>query len=201
MKKTGFLLLVAAAAGVTGFGLFASGYEYRETEYQEASEHEDGRDYRERAGGSTPAYMSDSGYVLYKSECGDCHLAYPPSMLPAAAWEGVMGSLADHFGDNAELDVATADRIGAFLSDNAAGKARSEYGERTKRAVRRGAPPLRITQTDYFRGQHHEIPAKIVTGNAAVGSFSRCDACHVDAEKGDFSEHRVRIPGVGRWDD
>ena len=40
--------------------------------------------------------------------------------------------------------------------------------ERTWRATRGRPPLLRMTQTDYFRGQHHEIPAKMVTGNPAV---------------------------------
>lgn len=32
-------------------------------------------------------------------------------------------------------------------------------------------------------------------------SFSNCNACHQGAEAGVYNEHRVRIPGVGRWDD
>jgi len=32
-------------------------------------------------------------------------------------------------------------------------------------------------------------------------SFSNRNACHQGAEAGVYNEHRVRIPGVGRWDD
>ena len=49
--------------------------------------------------------------------------------------------------------------------------------------------------------EHNEIPARFVTANPKVNSFSQCDACHIDAEQGSFNEHDVRIPGYGRWDD
>ena len=97
--------------------------------------------------------------------------------------------------------AATASQIGAYLAAHSAGKSRGEYGGRSWRATRDRNPPLRISETDYFRGQHHEIPAKMVTGNPDVVSFSRCETCHQGAEQGDFDEHGVRIPGHGRWDD
>jgi hypothetical protein len=128
-------------------------------------------------------------------------MAYPPTMLPASSWRGMMGSLESHFGDNAELDAVTTERIALFLTQHGAGRGKGEYAERSWRATRGLPPPLRITLTDYFRGQHHEIPAKMVAGNPEVVSFSRCEACHAGAAQADFDEHRVRIPGYGRWDD
>jgi hypothetical protein len=61
--------------------------------------------------------------------------------------------------------------------------------------------PLRISQTRWFRAQHHEIPVKMVSNNPGIGNFSRCDACHTRSAQGSFNEHEVRIPGYGRWDD
>ncbi len=29
-------------------------------------------------------------------ECGECHLAFPPQMLPARSWDKLMGDLASH---------------------------------------------------------------------------------------------------------
>jgi len=204
MKKTLISLLVAGIVGTAAVGLIASEYD-EEHGYHERERHgerdDDDDDRHEHQGGAGVAYLSNAGYALYKTECGDCHMAYPPTMLPADSWQEMMISLDDHFGDNAELDAATASQIGAYLAANAAGKGGGEYGERAWRATRDRTPPLRISQTDYFRGQHHEIPAKMVTGNPDVVSFSRCETCHRGAEQGDFDEHGVRIPGYGRWDD
>lgn len=137
----------------------------------------------------------------YTSECGACHLAYPPQFLPARSWERIMDGLADHFGDNAELPPTEVDTLRAYLAANA--------GDRPGQAPRRGfvaslAPnevPLRITETPYFRRQHHEIPPQLVQNNQQVASFANCQACHRDAEKGSYDEDRVAIPGHGRWED
>lgn len=31
------------------------------------------------------------------AECGDCHFAFPPVLLPARSWKKLMGNLKDHF--------------------------------------------------------------------------------------------------------
>jgi hypothetical protein len=87
------------------------------------------------------------------------------------------------------------------LDRNSAGRAPGAYSERTWRAARGRPPLLRITESDYFRGQHYEIPAKMVTGNPEVKSFSRCEVCHSRADRGVFNEHEVRRPGYGRFND
>ncbi|HPQ24397.1 MAG TPA: cytochrome C, partial [Gammaproteobacteria bacterium] len=40
---------------------------------------------------------------LYLQECGSCHFAYQPGLLPARSWNNLMGGLENHFGENAEL--------------------------------------------------------------------------------------------------
>jgi hypothetical protein len=205
MKKLLTPLLVTIGVAIATVGLVAS----ERGERDEAHEHEyggerHGLDSRERSredGGAGPAYFSDTGYELYKTECGSCHMAYPPFMLPAASWNRIIGALGDHFGDDAELDAATAGQIADFLARNSAGGGRGDYAEGTGPAIKSRMPPPRITSTDYFRGQHHEIPAKMVTDNPDVGSFARCETCHEGAERGDFDERGVRIPGYFRWDD
>jgi len=205
MKKTLILLFVVAAVGTAAVGCVADEYEDSDEAYER--DHKGERDHheeyegRQRTRGTSPSFRSAPRYALYRTECGDCHMAYPPTLLPDASWRDMMSSLEDHFGDNAELDPETADRVAAFLTRNSAGTGGGEYGERSWRATRGLAPPSRITQTDYFRGKHHEIPRKMVADNPDVGSFSRCESCHRHAEQGDFDEHGVRIPGYGRWDD
>ena len=44
----------------------------------------------------------------YATECGACHLAYPPALLPARSWQRLMAGLDTHFGSDASLDAATA---------------------------------------------------------------------------------------------
>jgi hypothetical protein len=135
----------------------------------------------------------------YRTECGGCHLAYPPRLLPAAGWGRVMGTLSTHFGDDASLDQATSAELLDYLKANAADRAlQARPGAKTPTAGE-GAP--RITQTRHFLRKHDEVPTYLVTGNPKVGSFSNCQACHGGAAQGDFDEDSVRIPGLGRWED
>lgn len=144
----------------------------------------------------TSAPLSASG-GKYQAECGSCHMAYPPRLLPAATWTAIMNRLDDHFGDNAELAPAVRGELTRYLAAHARPRAR-DFATRYDGSH---AGPLRITERRWFRREHHEISARMVTGNDRVRSFSNCTACHADAARGRFDEHGVRIPGYGRWDD
>ncbi len=119
----------------------------------------------------------------WKTECSACHLAYPPQLLPAESWRTMMTQLDKHFGADASLDAKTTAEISAFLQANAA---------RTKRETT-GKPPLRITETRWFKQEHDEVPAR-VWSSKSVKQPSNCAACHTQAERGDFSERSLRIP-------
>lgn len=151
-----------------------------------------------RLAGPDVAPASD---LLYVEECGACHFAYPPGLLPARSWERVMTGLSDHFGDNAELPAETAGKIRTYLAANAADRAPNRRGAWLLRGLGPNDAPLRITELPAFRGEHREIPARLVADNEDVGSLSRCEACHTRAAKGYYNDHDVRIPGYGRWDD
>lgn len=118
----------------------------------------------------------------WQAECGSCHVAYPPSLLPADSWRAVMAGLDKHFGVDASVDAKAAAEIGAFLERNA-GRGRGTTAR----------PVLRITETAWFRHEHDEIGAA-VWKNPKVKSPANCAACHVGAEQGNFSEHDVRVP-------
>lgn len=139
---------------------------------------------------------------IYQEECGACHMAYPPGLLPSASWRRIMNELEDHFGESAELDEQTTQILTGFLDENAAD--RSNY--RRSRAMMNkiqspdGLAPLRITDLPYFRHEHDEIPQRIIK-LPEVGSLSQCNACHLNAERGSFNEHEISIKGVGRRDD
>ena len=119
----------------------------------------------------------------WASECGACHVAFPPRLLPAASWRAVMSGLDNHFGDNASLDAKSAQEIGAFLERNAG----------SSRHASPGKPVLRITETRWFKREHDEVSAR-TWKNPKVKSAANCAACHTQAEKGNYSEHNIRIP-------
>ncbi len=141
--------------------------------------------------------------ALYADECGSCHFAYPAGLLPSLSWQKVMAGLADHFGDNAELDIQTQNKITEYLIDNAAET--SDY--RRSRAIMYSLKttdkpsPLRITETPYFIREHREIPRRIINLPEVGGSLSQCTACHQNAGKGSFNEGEIVINGFGRWED
>lgn len=139
--------------------------------------------------------------VLYAEECGSCHMAYPPGLLPARSWEKLMGKLEDHFGDNAELPQEDAAAITGYLVGNAADRSNYRRSLRLAASIAPWDTPQRITRIPYFMHEHHEIPPQLVTGNPQVKSLSQCQACHRQAEAGSFNEHEIDIPGYGRVED
>lgn len=136
----------------------------------------------------------------YRTECAACHMAYSPGLLPARSWEKMMAGLDNHFGDNAELDPETAAAIQKYLVENAADRVDYRRSAKINRSIGKNATPLRISETPYFTEKHDEIPARMVKDNPKVKSFANCAACHTEAEKGDFNEHHVRIPGFENAD-
>ena len=42
-------------------------------------------------------------------ECGECHMAFQPALLPAESWRRIMTGLSDHFGEDARERKRTPD--------------------------------------------------------------------------------------------
>lgn len=127
----------------------------------------------------------------YKAACGDCHIAYHPSLLPAASWTATMDGLTRHFGENATLDPEEDRAVRAYLVANAA----EAFDTRPANRLRRVDPaqPLRITAAPFWRRTHDDIP-NAVFATKAVGGRGNCAACHGDAEKGLFNPLAIDIP-------
>lgn len=121
------------------------------------------------------------------AECGSCHLAYPPSMLPAASWKKMMGELDRHFGDDASLDPQAAAAITRYLTANAGDAVGSAYGRKLLRGVAIGSAPQRITTLSKWVNEHREVP-KADWIKKDVGSKANCVACHREAERGYFDD-------------
>ncbi len=122
-------------------------------------------------------------------ECGTCHIAYPPGMLPTDSWRKIMAGLETHFGLDASLTAEENEEITAFLVDNS-----SEYW---------GAEPvplgntdsMRITKTDWFQRKHNSyVVSPDIWENPAVKHPANCAACHRQAKCGDFGEQNRRVP-------
>ncbi len=149
--------------------------------------------------------IAPATHAGYLQECGSCHLAYPPGVLPAASWSQILApeSLVDHYGDDASLPDGLVAELRAYLMANAAdGSARvRERAFAVPGASRSDSGLPRLTETPYFVRKHHAIPAHLVTDNPEVGSFSQCNRCHLGVDEGIFDEGQVDIPGFGRWKD
>ena len=131
----------------------------------------------------------------WKAECSSCHMAYPPGYLPERSWRKLMTGLDKHFGENAGLDPVTTREITDYLVSNSAERSSDRRAGRFLGSLAADAVPLRITETPYFRRKHdsREISPE-VWKRPKVGSPANCTACHVGAERGDFSERNVKIP-------
>lgn len=125
--------------------------------------------------------------ALVKEECGSCHLAFPPSMLPASSWRRMMNELDQHFGDNAALDPAVAAKITAYLTTNAGDAGGRRYSAKWLRGVDLASAPQRITELPKWQREHREISAADWR-QQDVRSKANCTACHTDAERGYYEE-------------
>lgn len=139
----------------------------------------------------------------YLKECGECHFAYQPGLLPSRSWKKLLSAdaLKDHFGDNAELDKNTLQTIYDYAVENAADKSYYKRSRKIALTTAEGDAPLRITEVRYIKRKHGEIPEKMVKGNKDVKSLSNCNKCHTQADKGVFDEDTVSIPNYPDWDD
>lgn len=140
---------------------------------------------------------------LYQEECGACHFAYQPGLLPARSWNRLMSNkeLSDHFGEDIVFDEQSiVNELTNYLISNAADTAPYKRSRKIMNSLGRNEAPLRVTDTAYIIRKHRDIPKRLVT-QKEVGSIANCEACHKSADKGSFDDDNVKIPGYGRWDD
>lgn len=138
--------------------------------------------------------------ALYLKECGSCHFAYQPGLLPQNAWNKMMNNLENHFNTDATLAEEDFISISNYLKNNSAEK-NMDY-KRSSRIVNslRGRPiPDSISQTPYMIEKHSEIRPSLITQKEVKGIFN-CIACHTTADKGIYNERDIKIPNYGRWE-
>ncbi len=110
-------------------------------------------------------------HAATKAECGACHMAFQPALLPAASWNRVMDGLSDHFGENASLPADVAADIRAYLVQNAG----------------RSDAVLRISEQRWWQRKHRKV-ADATWQRKEVGSKANCTACHAGAEQGVYDD-------------
>lgn len=107
-----------------------------------------------------------------KKECGDCHMAYPPRLLPSGAWSNMMNNLSNHFGEDASLDETTRRHIENYLVQNS-----SNRGD---------ANTLRISEQRWFVSEHRGEVSRSQMQKAKT--WANCQVCHPGAENGNFDD-------------
>jgi hypothetical protein len=105
-------------------------------------------------------------------ECGECHMAFQPALLPAGSWNRIIDGLKDHFGEDASLPADLTLAIREYL---------------TSHAGRHGDPGIiRITGQPWFVREHRFPPS--VWQRPEVKTKSNCTACHAGAERGLYDD-------------
>jgi len=136
---------------------------------------------------TAPIYELDSTYT---EECGACHLLYAPSLLPVQSWEKILGSLDDHFKENAELDAGSRQHLLQYLTENALGRGKIPLLEGLSRGLPT-QPALRITELPQFKREHASSVRQLGGEVLPVGFFSPCEDCHKQAASGIFDKERI----------
>lgn len=112
------------------------------------------------------------GDTTTAKECGECHMAFQPALLPAESWMRIMDGLKDHFGDDASLPADVAASIRGYLAAHAG---------------RTGDPEvIRITEQPRFIKEHRYPPS--VWQRPEIRAKSNCLACHPRAEQGIYDD-------------
>lgn len=137
-------------------------------------------------------YITPADNQTYEQECGACHFAYQPGLLPSGSWEKILNSLPSHFGEEVSLDAISQKIIGEFLRVNAAENSSAKRSKKIMKSLG-GQAPLRITETPYIKKKHHDIDTNIFR-RKSIGSFSNCIVCHTRADQGNYDDDNVKIP-------
>ena len=137
-------------------------------------------------------YIPEVKDPLYLKECGACHFAFQPQLLPSASWNQMLSQLEDHFGDNASLTSQQTEQLRHYLLSNSAETSSAKRPRKILASIR-GQIPLRITEVPYIQHKHDELP-RGVTKRKSIKSLSNCQACHLTADRGIYSERYIHIP-------
>ena len=131
----------------------------------------------------------------WRAECGSCHLAYHPNLLPTRSWKNLMATQTQHFGSDLALDAATSAALLDYAIANSADKQQTEAAYKIARSLKPAEAPLRISETPYWVKKHRNI-TQVQWQSDPIKSKANCAACHLDAEAGTFLDAAMHIPAA-----
>jgi len=131
--------------------------------------------------------------ATWSEECGDCHLAFHPSLLPERSWQKIMADQTSHFDEDLDLDEETVAEILQFLINNSAEKGLTEAANKISRSVAINETPISIAEIKYWKEKHRDIE-DVYWKSKEVMSKNNCGACHLDAKDGWFEDSNMRLP-------
>ena len=134
---------------------------------------------------------TDVSNTQYSTECGDCHHAFHPSLLPKESWFKMMNELDNHFGEDASLDGKVVQSLEAFLINNSS----EIWDTRAANLFRNVNPkkPLQITATKRWKHIHEDVPDTAFQ-HKLVGTKTNCAGCHSATQVGMFADYTVQMP-------
>ncbi len=135
----------------------------------------------------------------YVKECGACHFAYSPGMLPARSWEKHLSRLDQHYGENVNIAPDAIARLRTYLTQNAADHSPYEGSKIIMERLEPGSTPQRVTYVPHL-ATHHRVILEVLKINTKVKvrTLTNCDACHQRAADGSFGHEELMIPGLSR---
>ena len=131
--------------------------------------------------------------ALWRQECGDCHFAFHPTLLPERSWRKVFEQQHEHFGDDLDLSEDTLKELLAFHLKYPAESNLTEPARKILFYTPENETPIRVTETHYWVKKHEDVNPKYWK-HKKVKSKANCRACHLDAERGTYEDSDMRLP-------
>jgi cytochrome b len=144
-------------------------------------------------GAATVATPASGALASWNRECGGCHLAYSPALLPPRSWQAMLEKQDDHFGEDLALSrLAVGNLQGAMRQDPPSWAA----WKLARSAAALPAATLRISDTPYWREAHRHLDEREFARPFAAGRHD-CETCHRDAASGIFAPRLITKKQAG----
>jgi cytochrome b len=125
----------------------------------------------------------------WNKECGGCHLAYHPSILPARSWDALLREQHAHFGEDLDLDDDTVRVLHDYATVQAAESHATPLAWKIDSTTPAQAILLRVTDAGYWKRRH----AQLGEDDWSRTKRFACDGCHLDAAAGSFLPGAIRV--------